>query len=437
MFGWTLPRALKLDSLIGRSAALLVLVLTLATILSFLTFNFFVIRPQAERIADMLAQALSAVALTVNELKANEQKVFLRRLSTSPALRFHLDGEVPPASRGYPSLLETAFMRALQKRLKDQPEFQWRRDEKGRIWLAMTMAGQRYWISADPPTGLRPDLAFLFAVGAIAVLVLFLGIVVQRRIAQPLLSLSKAAAEVSLIDVPKPIRLDATIEIQDLADSFNRMTARLAAAEQERGIMLAGMSHDLRSPLAKIRLASEMISDNDVELRGIINRQVETMDAMLSQFLDFARGHDLEVPQRYDLGAIVGAAHLAIGDQAFACVIEDGITVKVRKEAFTRALTNLIQNAKNYGAEPFALEAGVLGTMAYVRVKDAGPGIPAAERDKLIQPFARGDSARGGPTGTGLGLAIANRAVQADGGRLVLSDAPGGGLWATLLVPLA
>jgi two-component system osmolarity sensor histidine kinase EnvZ len=227
-------------------------------------------------------------------------------------------------------------------------------------------------------------------------------------------------------------------EVIELGRSFNRMTERLASAERERNFMLAGISHDLRTPLAKIRLAVEMLDPGRVtdDLRETIVRQIEAMDAMLAQFLDFARGVDQEAFEQVLPSKIVSDVVEAAGNPHVTAGPIDGAPVPGKPVALHRAASNLVSNAIKYGQPPILVENRYDGDSCVISVRDHGPGLSAADRERLTQPFVRGDSARGGP-GSGLGLAIVARVAQSHGGRLMLENADGGGLRALLVLPMS
>jgi two-component system osmolarity sensor histidine kinase EnvZ len=181
--------------------------------------------------------------------------------------------------------------------------------------------------------------------------------------------------------------------------------------------MLGGVSHDLRTPLTRLRLSLEMIRGDD-ELRNVAVRQVDRIEAMLGQFLDFARGFESETIARTDLAPLLRQVVADCGATDSATIsLGDNIVIRTRPHALARAVANLLGNALRHGAAPISLTARIEGDRLGIMVRDAGPGLSADQADAMLRPFARGDSARGGD-GAGLGLAIADRAVRAIGGRL-------------------
>jgi two-component system osmolarity sensor histidine kinase EnvZ len=256
---------------------------------------------------------------------------------------------------------------------------------------------------------------------------------------KPLNRLNSAARRLSLQTTDERVPVEGPIEFRTLAESFNRMMERLGQSERERNLMLGGISHDLRTPLSKIRLAIEMIDEKapDPDLKAMIVRQIEVMDGMLAQFLDFARGIDEEEPVVTQPDAMVAelCADTSIPEVRF--VERAGVSISAKPLALRRAVQNLLQNAIKYGAMPVELRTVVSDGAWTVEVLDHGAGLGSLDGSKAVEPFVRGDEARGGTqAGTGLGLAIVARIAQAHGGKLDLTNAPGKGVRARLSLPL-
>jgi two-component system osmolarity sensor histidine kinase EnvZ len=421
----------------ARGAVALVSLLAVAQILTLTFYYFFVMEPQARRLATLMAQNVTAIAETMNRLPAADQSAFLARLSKSPYLRVYEGVGDWPEETTRPTLLESFFLTMLAERLSKDANFEWRRGSEGRIWIAMNLAGKRYWMSTRAPDEWRPEWAFALTATVSLSLSIAAGLILQRRFGRSLRALAGAAQRVSLGSSPERVPANGPREIRELGESFDRMTERLAAAERERNLMLAGISHDLRTPLSKIRLATEMLPASDDDLKATIVRQIETMDAMFAQFLDFARGLDQEPLADVLPGAIVADALEALGRTDIKAVATSATPIRAKPVALHRAVSNLIANALKYGRPPFTVETTYTDKACTIAVRDHGPGLSAVDRARLIEPFARGDDARGGTQGSGLGLAIAARVAKAHGGTLDLADAEGGGLKASLVLPVA
>jgi two-component system osmolarity sensor histidine kinase EnvZ len=232
-----------------------------------------------------------------------------------------------------------------------------------------------------------------------------------------------------------PIRPEGASEVRRAATAFNRMQERIRRFLQQRTEMLAGVSHDLRTPLTRLRLALAMLPQTE-ELRqdlAEMNGDVDEMERMISGYLAFARGEGAEQARPTDLGAVledVAVSARRAGANVTLDVMEK-LVLPLRPDAARRAITNLVDNARRH-ARLVALAARPLTERTVqVTVDDDGPGIAPERREGVFRPFASGASG-----GTGLGLTIARDIVRAHGGEIVLEDSPLGGLRARIQLPV-
>jgi two-component system, OmpR family, osmolarity sensor histidine kinase EnvZ len=260
-----------------------------------------------------------------------------------------------------------------------------------------------------------------------------------RRLSKPLADLADAVDKVALGKRPDPLPEDGPAEIIRVAKNVNRMAANLDRLERDRSTMLAGISHDIRTPLTRLRLASEM-SVGDAQSRGEMAADINEIDRVVTQFLDFARGNPREQPVRVDLRESLGGVAEKAAQRGLPVSWAAGdaaLSVNTFPAAFDRMLINLIENAHRYGKPPVELTVKRDGAIAEIDVLDAGEGIAAADVERLKQPFVRGDQARGGTIGAGLGLALVERLAQWHGGSFDLLPRPTGGTIARVRLPLA
>jgi two-component system osmolarity sensor histidine kinase EnvZ len=270
---------------------------------------------------------------------------------------------------------------------------------------------------------------------ALALLVAWLTV---SRITQPLRALARAARVLGEGRHPEPVRETGASELRQVAEAFNRMSDDLKHHAAERAIVLAGLSHDLRTPLARLRLESEL-SINDETARAAAIADIEQMDAIIAQFLDYARGDGGETPVDADINALVEQLVQRPGRVSPKPSLDLGTlppAVRVRPKALTRAVANLLDNARKYGAQPFAVTTRREGDEIVIDVLDSGPGIPDTELERIKRPFTRLENARTDTTGTGLGLAIVERIARLHGGKFELLNRPEGGLTARLRLPV-
>jgi two-component system osmolarity sensor histidine kinase EnvZ len=215
------------------------------------------------------------------------------------------------------------------------------------------------------------------------------------------------------------------------------MASDLERHEKDRSEVLAGISHDLRTPLTRLRLEAELSVADDGARQAVV-ADIEQMEAVISQFMDYARTESGEEAVLTDLNALLDglAEHQAHVGRSLTVDIAPLPEMKLRPKAINRALTNLLDNAWKYGGGEIRLKASVHDGEIDIDISDRGPGIPAAETERLKRPFARLETARTNAGGTGLGLAIVERIARLHGGRLELLANPGGGLLARLILAI-
>ncbi|PAU53103.1 ATP-binding protein [Pseudomonas indica] len=261
-----------------------------------------------------------------------------------------------------------------------------------------------------------------------------------RQLSAPLKRLVFAARQVGQ---GRSVRLpigNTPSEMTEVYRAFNQMAEDVEQAGRERELMLAGVSHDLRTPLTRLRLSLELLG-NDNEFAEDMVRDIEDMDAILDQFLAFIRDGRDEPVEDVDLGELaqeVVAPFNQKGEQVRLC-LEQIPPIPLRRVSVKRLLTNLVENALRHGGQQVEVAAYVSGDCrapyVVLSVLDRGPGIDPTEMSDIFNPFIRGDRARGGK-GTGLGLAIVKRIAALHGGSVELRNRSGGGLEARVCLPL-
>ena len=259
---------------------------------------------------------------------------------------------------------------------------------------------------------------------------------VARSISRPLKRLEFATREVGRGDRPGDLKVVGTTELMSVTRSFNQMARDVQKFEEERTLLLAGISHDLRTPLTRIRLSSEFLDDQDQELRDDTIRDTEDMDEIIDQFIGFVRDGRDEKPARENLNELVRIVTSPIDQTSIKLTLNlQRLPVFMFKPlAMKRLLTNLIENAKRYGGNEITVISEFDDKAIRIRVQDTGPGIKEEDIEELFQPFKRGDDARGGK-GTGLGLAIVKRIAVLHRGEVHLFNRPEKGLEACLTLP--
>ncbi len=309
------------------------------------------------------------------------------------------------------------------------------------MWVGFSIDHDLYWLQADAGQASPINrTTWLIWVG-IALLATLLGsVAIASLINRPLKQLSFAASRIRDGDLDS--RLDEntlTSEIREVNKGFNRMARELARVEEDRAVMLAGISHDLRTPLARLRLETEM-SVSDEEAKRNMALDIDQLDAIIDKFMDYARPGETQlrpvsVAQLLDREA---AAFRDPGQIKISARVPPDLEVMADETELGRVFLNLFENARRYGRGTYTGVAEVsvscvkTGPWAIVSVRDHGPGVAPEKLPQLTTPFFRGDAARTAATGAGLGLAIVDKAMHRMGGNLELANAPDGGLVAHL-----
>lgn len=310
-------------------------------------------------------------------------------------------------------------------------------DVKG-LWVGFAIDGDAYWLLTDPskvgPSRNSTWIIWLITAGALS---LAGAALIARLINRPLKQLSFAASRMRDGDFDASL-LDekvATSEIREVNIGFNRMAEQLSKIEADRVIMLAGISHDLRTPLARLRLETEM-SVADPDARNHMAADISQLDSIIDKFLDYARPEPAHL-EYVSLNAVIGSAVYAIADYDDMRVtvdIPEDLGVLADEVELLRVISNLLENARRYGKTP---ETGIAvveiaaknrDQWVLIKVRDHGMGVAPEALTKLTKPFFRGDAARTAATGAGLGLAIVEKTIERMGGVFGLANTASGGL---------
>ncbi|EGQ8096348.1 two-component system sensor histidine kinase EnvZ [Vibrio cholerae] len=284
------------------------------------------------------------------------------------------------------------------------------------------------------------DFAPLFRNSIIMALLIVIGgwlfIRLQNR---PLIALEKAAKMVGRGETPPHLPEQGTLEIRSVTRAFNRMSKGIQALEEDRALLMAGISHDIRTPLTRIRLATEMMSPEDSYLAESIISDTEECNQIISQFMDYLKPVNREAFEAVDLNDI--ASDVASSEGGYEVQIETELQAGLAPAlgnpiAIKRSLSNLVVNALRYGNGWVKVSSGMMADkkLVWLSVEDNGPGIDPSQVNKVFEPFTRGDTARGSE-GTGLGLAIVKRIVSQHHGAVSVSNRSQGGLRAQISFP--
>jgi len=276
----------------------------------------------------------------------------------------------------------------------------------------------------------------LLSLGVLLVAVVAVSLVAVRWATRPLNALADAADELGRDIHRPPLPEEGPEEVSRAAHAFNTMQARLAAYIRDRTRVLAAMSHDLKTPITRLRLRAELLDDGEIKRK--FSRDLEEMESMVGATLDFMRGLENGEPVKpVDIMALLESLQADLRETGSAVEIEGAAASPYpgRPQALKRCLGNLIENAVKYGHSARVV-VDDSGARLEIRIEDEGPGIPQSELEKVFEPFYRVEDSRSRETGgTGLGLTIARGVAEAHGGALSLHNRPEGGLEARLTLP--
>jgi two-component system, OmpR family, osmolarity sensor histidine kinase EnvZ len=427
-------------SLTQQNALWLVAAFLAFEIIAALAVAYFLMLPMAHRAAGDFAELLTLSAETWSELPPTTRPAFERHLIEAHGIDLRL---APPADarRGaghgpYVANLEQALGQQFGEKIEVADS---RQSGEEWHWAALPSGGRTLWLGfPHSRIGTQPLAAVLLTLGAGLLLAVLAAWWLARRIIAPLRQLDAAAARLGRGETPELLPERGPRELAALAHRVNALVREVHDLLDGRTTLLAGLSHDLRTPLARMRLALEMMARRPTPaLIERVDKDVEEMNRLVGEMLGLARGLGSEPPVRVELAALLEElASQARDAGASVAVSAEPCVVSAAPTALRRLLGNLLSNAQRYGGgKPVELCAVRAGTDIRVGVLDRGPGIPVDQVDAVFRPFHRVEASRSpGTGGAGLGLAIVRQLAQSNGWTVSLENRPGGGLaaWVTL-----
>lgn len=405
------------QSLFGRNVVLLAATTALTVSLSFISIYYFALNAQVDRLTGIAAELVNTVSASALELEPEALDTLLSQLNDSEYLQILPLGVIPEIGDYRENTFEKVVMQRLIDQLDSQNAMDWRIGANRTLWLNLRIGEDYYWIAAESGTSWTPIRMLILILCMIIVVVTMIGAVATRQISKPLAALQQETDRLSLGSNWQPASVNGPSEINALANSFERMTQRLKEAETIRAETLAELSHDLRTPLARLRLAVEMMSDDDRDLKASAVRQVEQIDGLIEQFMDYARDTRTEQKAELDLSELVSEMADHTGVEAS---VAPGIIIPGQKDLIRRAIINLIENAQKYGAQPVGVCLRRTATHAVVEVTDSGVGFEPVNAPDLLKPFKRGRQ-DAHIAGSGLGLTIVHRVATFHQGEIAFS----------------
>ncbi|MBS1139707.1 MAG: ATP-binding region, ATPase-like:Histidine kinase, region:Histidine kinase N-terminal [Proteobacteria bacterium] len=428
-------------TLLARTFVLLAMLVLLTTAAWLSLFRYIDAEPRARETAQLAASAVNLIRASLFAAAPEKRLGLFTEFSTREGIRL-LPAEPEDEIEAMP---DSRFFRLLQReltvRLGEHTRIAASVDGVSGFWVSFRLDDaddEEYWLVLPRERAARSIAGHWLAWGLLAiVLAMAVAWLIASRISRPLKAMAKSAETVGRGQIPNPLPEDGAEELSRLATAFNTMAADLQRHEKDRSEVLAGISHDLRTPLTRLRLEAEMSVADDGARQAVVT-DIEQMEAVISQFMDYARAESGEAPSLTDLPALLAGLaerQTYIGRQILT-EIQPLPEVLVRPKAITRAINNLVDNAAKYGGGEITLKAVVANDEIQIEVADRGPGVPPDDVERLKRPFTRLEAARTNATGTGLGLAIVERIARLHEGRFDLLPNPGGGLLARLSLPI-
>lgn len=424
-------------TLLARTVLLIGLLLVLSLAAWLTLFGLYEREPRAKQIATRVAAVVNLTKAALLAAQPEKRRALLEDLSQKEGIRVY---PMEPEEAALP-LPETPMLRIvareIQKQLGSDTLIVGDEADDEALWISFSLGPDDYWLVL-PHARIQHGLPWQWMGWVLLTLLLAFagGWLVIRRINRPLKQAAQAAARVGSGRFEEKLDERGPVEIAQLARAFNLMGSSLAETEHNRALMLAGISHDLRTPISRLRLAVEMSVPDRNEQAAMI-QDLDDMETLTRQFLDFARIDAQEAVVATDLDALTRDIVREYGQRGQR--IERNGTAgnaAVRPHALRRALLNLLENALRHGAQPVGLELSRTGNSIRLMVTDCGAGLPEAELEAVKRPFYRGEAARTDAKGAGLGLALVARIAELHGGSLELGNRPQGGLAAEISLPL-
>lgn len=427
-------------SAFGQTVFLIALLLLINQLVSYLSVALYVIKPSTQQITHLIAKQIKVALIDFDHRQLVLDQPFNARIQQATGIEFFTEpqamqqGLAEARYYGY-------FSDLMSKELGNSAEVRIGQGDTYAFWIQSNQAPE-YWIKV-PLTGLdetefSPLTFYLLLIGVLSVGGAWL---FARQLNRPLKSLQQAALTVGRGEFPAPLaEQKGSTEIIAVTKAFNYMARGIEQLEKDRALLMAGVSHDLRTPLTRIRLASEMMHEQDNWIRdGIIN-DIEDMNAIIDQFIDYLRHHKEEDAEKANINHLIRELVQAELVQQRAISTElapDLPDIYIRKIAIKRLLNNLLENALRYSEGAIEISSGFerKNKRVFIQVRDHGPGIPEAAMPTMFLPFTQGDEARGS-SGSGLGLAIIKKIVDMHHGDIELYNHSKGGLVVRVYLPL-
>jgi two-component system osmolarity sensor histidine kinase EnvZ len=430
---------------------LLMSLLTAASIGSWIgMLNMFQRGPQVQQTAELVVSVVTITKAALTHSAPDLRRELLLELVSNEGIRIFTlnDDDIVEPPPNNPLMPEIAAI--VRERLGKQTRFSAGVNGVPGFYISFNIDEDQYWLMLE-----RERLAGLtgkqwFGWAALVGLLSLIGAAfISSLVNRPLARLTAAARAIAKGEKPAPLPEKGSQEIIEANRSFNQMVQDLAQVEKDRAVILAGISHDLRTPLARMQLELEMASLS-TDAREGMQSDIAQMDAIIGQFLDYAKPTEASSFVPVEISHLLAdcAQHATrLPGMRVTTDLEDDVQVLGNETDLRRVINNIVENARRYARTPgqdyteldFAchVRSTPQGRRAVVEISDHGPGVPDDQIAQLMKPFTRLDTARGQANGAGLGLAIVERVVSRHNAELTVRNREGGGLLVQLALPLA
>ncbi|MEO6118845.1 MAG: ATP-binding protein [Methylotenera sp.] len=427
-------------TLLARVMLLIAALLAIGQFASLQIFEYFEREPRAEATA---LQAVTVVNYTRASLIASQENLrlaLLSELTGKEGVRVYYADFMEEIAPLPPDPFINLVAEKIRERLGVETIITVNHYGIEGLWVSFNIGQDDFWV-VIPRVHVERNFPWQWLGWGALVLLLSLGggYLLAARINRPLNLLVNAADRLRHGERPEKLPEDSVTELREVSSTFNKMADSLAELDAERTLILAGVSHDIRTPLARLRLAVELLPDDGCSsLKNGMIEDIADMDNIIHQFLDFVRGVEGEPTQMTDINTLLQSLQerQSRAGRSLSVQLAPTYFVAIRPLAMQRLLDNLVGNAYAYGGGEVSVASNITAANLVIRVFDNGPGIPESHVEKLLRPFERLDTARSNAGGSGLGLAIADRIAKLHNGKLELLNRPQGGLEARLSLPI-
>lgn len=437
------------SGLFWRTFFLLSVLVTASMTTWFVSFKVVERKPRAQQISGQIVSMVTITRAALTHSAEDKRRQLLIDLASNEGIRIYLledeDEIITPDN--------DPFFNELSQRIRQKlgVETRFAKEVNGEagFWLSFNIEADQYWLRLEPDriqdeTGLQ----ILGWASVTLVLTLIGAIFISKLINNPLSRLSAAARELANGRKPSPLPESGAREIKETNISFNQMVSDLARIEEDRALILAGISHDLRTPITRMQLEVEMAPLDDSARSGM-QADLSQMDSIINQFLDYAKPFEDHTITSVDLSLIceqIATQYRRLESCEINLNIDSNLWINGIEIEIKRCISNLLENARRYGRSTtdgkLKLDVecklteldGVKRTLLFIR--DYGPGVPESELSRMLQPFTRLDLARGQANGSGLGLAIVERIVKRHSGKIQIRNHEYGGLQISIFLPI-